>query len=172
MGAFIHLHVDVTVAWSSGSFSSHMSGMAPHNLSMWLPWAPPHYGSVGIIRFWVQCRRPRFNPWLGKIACRRQCLPLQYSCLVNSIDRGAWQVTVHEVTKNGTHLSKQQTTTVLFKSLERISVTSQQRSMQFSCSRFICRFVSLCFFVVPPGLPSHVPFSNCYLYGQWTQIGN
>ena len=25
--------------------------------------------------------------------------PLQYSCLENSMDRGAWQVTVHRVTK-------------------------------------------------------------------------
>jgi len=27
---------------------------------------------------------------------------LQYSCLENSMDRGAWQVTVHEVPKNQT----------------------------------------------------------------------
>ena len=26
--------------------------------------------------------------------------PLQYSCLENSMDRGAWQATVHEVAKN------------------------------------------------------------------------
>ena len=28
--------------------------------------------------------------------------PLQYSCLGNSMDRGAWRATVHEVTKSGT----------------------------------------------------------------------
>ena len=28
--------------------------------------------------------------------------PLQYSCLGNPIDRGAWWATVHEVTKCGT----------------------------------------------------------------------
>ena len=34
-------------------------------------------------------KRPRFDPWVGKIARRRQCLYcLQYSCLENS-DRGA-----------------------------------------------------------------------------------
>ena len=27
--------------------------------------------------------------------------PLQYSCLENSTDRGAWGATVHGVTKNG-----------------------------------------------------------------------
>ena len=26
--------------------------------------------------------------------------PLRHSCLENPIDRGAWQATVHEVTKN------------------------------------------------------------------------
>ena len=31
--------------------------------------------------------------------------PLQYSCLENSMDRGAWQATVHGVTKNWTPLS-------------------------------------------------------------------
>ena len=30
---------------------------------------------------------------------------LQYSCLENPMDRGAWQDTVHEVTKNQTRLS-------------------------------------------------------------------
>ena len=32
--------------------------------------------------------------------------PLQYSCLGNPMDRGAWQATVHEVTKCQTGLSK------------------------------------------------------------------
>ena len=31
--------------------------------------------------------------------------PLQYSCLKNSKDRGAWQATVHGVTKSWTQLS-------------------------------------------------------------------
>ena len=30
--------------------------------------------------------------------------PLQYSCLENSMDRGAWQATVHGVTKSQTQL--------------------------------------------------------------------
>ena len=30
--------------------------------------------------------------------------PLQYSCLENPMDRGAWWVTVHEVAKSQTHL--------------------------------------------------------------------
>ena len=31
--------------------------------------------------------------------------PLKYSCLENSMDRGAWEATVHEVTKSRTRLS-------------------------------------------------------------------
>jgi len=31
--------------------------------------------------------------------------PLQYSCLENSMDRGAWQAIVHGVTKSRTRLS-------------------------------------------------------------------
>ena len=31
--------------------------------------------------------------------------PLQYSCLENSMDRGAWQATVRGVRKSETHLS-------------------------------------------------------------------
>ena len=30
--------------------------------------------------------------------------PLQYSCLENPMDRGAWWATVHRVTKSGTRL--------------------------------------------------------------------
>ena len=39
--------------------------------------------------------------------------PLQYSCLENSMDRGAWQATVHGVAKSQTRLSDQQTDTRL-----------------------------------------------------------
>ena len=35
--------------------------------------------------------------------------PLQCSCLENSMDRGAWQATVHGVTKSRTRLSNQHT---------------------------------------------------------------
>ena len=31
--------------------------------------------------------------------------PLQYSCLENPMDRGAWQATVHGITKSQTRLS-------------------------------------------------------------------
>ena len=39
-------------------------------------------------------------PGLGRSPGGRKGNPLQYSCLENSMDRGAWQATVHGVTKS------------------------------------------------------------------------
>ena len=49
------------------------------------------------------------DPWVGKVPWRRKWQPLQYSCLENSMDSGAWWATVHGVTKSGTQLSTWQT---------------------------------------------------------------
>ena len=49
-------------------------------LPWWLRWQ----------RICLQCGRPGFNPWVGKIPWRRSGYPLQY--LENSMGRGAWQV--------------------------------------------------------------------------------
>ena len=38
-------------------------------------------------------------PWLGRSPGEGSGNPLQYSCLENPMDRGAWQVTIHEVSK-------------------------------------------------------------------------
>ena len=42
------------------------------------------------------------NPGLGRSPGGEFSNPLQYSCLENSIDRGAWQATVHSVAESGT----------------------------------------------------------------------
>ena len=38
-----------------------------------------------------------FNPWAGKTLEGRHSNPLQYSCLENFMDTGAWRATVHGV---------------------------------------------------------------------------
>ena len=59
----------------------------------------------------IQCRRHRRHRSL--ILGLRRSLgggngnPLQYSCLENSIDRGDWQTTIHDVTKIRTWLNDQ-----------------------------------------------------------------
>ena len=42
------------------------------------------------------------NPRLGRSPGEGHGNPLQYSCLENPMDRGAWETTVHEVAKNWT----------------------------------------------------------------------
>ena len=37
----------------------------------------------------LQCRRPGFDPWAGKISGEGNGNPLQYSCLENPMDGGA-----------------------------------------------------------------------------------
>ena len=39
----------------------------------------------------------QFNTWVGKIPGRGNGNPLQYSCLENPMDRGAWWATVHRL---------------------------------------------------------------------------
>ena len=45
-------------------------------------------------------------PGLGRSPGGGNGNPLQYSCLENSMDRGAWQATVHRVTKSRTQLKQ------------------------------------------------------------------
>ena len=50
-------------------------------------------------------RDPDSIPGLGKSPGKGNSNPLQYSCLENLMDRGAWRVTVHVVAKSQTQLS-------------------------------------------------------------------
>ena len=56
-----------------------------------------------------QCRKHSRDagliPGLGRYPGEGNCNILQYSCLDNPMDRGAWQATVHSVTRSWTQLS-------------------------------------------------------------------
>ena len=69
-----------------------------------------------IFRFWAvresggkesACKAgdPGSFPGLGRSPGKEKGNPLQYSCLENPMDRGAWQATVHGVAKSRTWLS-------------------------------------------------------------------
>ena len=49
-----------------------------------------HSSKASILSQW---RGPGFNPYVGKTPGERTGNPLQYSCLENSMDRGAWGLT-------------------------------------------------------------------------------
>ena len=51
--------------------------------------------SAGDIRLW-------FNPWVRKSPGGGHGNPLQYSCLENPMNRGAWWATVHRVAESWT----------------------------------------------------------------------
>ena len=52
-----------------------------------------------------QYRRRRLDPWDRKVSWRKKWQPTQYSCMENSMERGAWWATVRRVTKSQTRLS-------------------------------------------------------------------
>ena len=62
------------------------------------PWRPPWWLSQ--LRIRLQCRRPRLDPWVGQIPGEGDGTPLQYSCLENPMERGAWEATVHAVAES------------------------------------------------------------------------
>ena len=51
-------------------------------------------------------KRPGFNPGFGRSSGGGHDNSLQYSCLENPKDRGAWQAAVHSVTKSQTQLKQ------------------------------------------------------------------
>ena len=59
-----------------------------------LPWWSDNKESV------CSAGDPDSNPGVRKSPGEGNDNPLQYSCLENSLDRGAWQVTVHGATKS------------------------------------------------------------------------
>ena len=56
-------------------------------------------------RICLQYRRLKFDCWVRKIPGEGSGYPLQYSCLENPMDRGAWWAAVHGVAKSRTRLS-------------------------------------------------------------------
>ena len=47
-------------------------------------------------------KRHRFDPWIGRSPGGEHGNPLQYSCLENPMDRGAWQAAVHGFAESDT----------------------------------------------------------------------
>ena len=66
---------------------------------IWLPWW------LRWLNVCLQCSRPGFNPWGGKISWRRKWQPTPVFLPENPMDRGAWWATAHGVAKSRTRLS-------------------------------------------------------------------
>ena len=127
-------------------------------------------------------KRRGFDPWVGKIPPGGgNGRPLQYSCLENPMDKGAWWATVHRGTKSQTQL-KWLTTENLFgltrhkKSLEGYSkFTSEFRNdllCMGSSGREYQRNMALCVnqhLLNHPWLLRTISASLCCLQSTWTE---
>ena len=106
-----------------------------------------------------QCRKGRFDSWVGKSPGEGNDNPLQYSCLGSLMDRGAWRVGVHRVAELDTayrlNNKAEPITSCLFSSrlFEKECVNHikyQIRSVAQSCPT-LCDPMNLSM----PGLPVH-----------------
>ena len=84
------------VSWYSffSSFDVLIYGYSPCSIS------ETYFFLIGVtpmVKICLECRRTRFSPWVRKIPWRRKWQPLQYSCLENPMDRGAWRAIVHRI---------------------------------------------------------------------------
>ena len=75
-------------------------------------------------------RDPGKIPGSGRSPGKGKGNPLQYSCLGNPIDRGAWQTTVHGVAKSQTQLSDKTTKTHMFDPIFRTEVATGDTQCQ------------------------------------------
>ena len=57
---------------------------------------------------------------LGRVPGVGNCNPPQYFCLENSMNRGAWWATVHEVTKSQTQLNTHTYTDFHFRGFQKV----------------------------------------------------
>lgn len=81
-----------------------------------------------------QCRRFKFNSWIGNIPLRRKWNSLQYSCLGNPRNRGAWWATVHGIAKSQTLLSNENNNKFLatWMGLENLILTKESQKRKIN----------------------------------------
>ena len=106
-----------------------------------------------------QCRRHKrhgLDPWVGKIPGEENGNLLQYFCLENPMDRGAWWATVHRVSKSWTQLKQldpQKAGSLLTLTDVKLSCSVQFSSVAQSCPT-LCDPMNRS----TPGLPVHHQF--------------
>ena len=76
--------------------------IGPYLLRIWIHSAYSKSWASFVVQMIIclQCRKPGFNPWLGRSPGEGNGNPLQDSCLENSMDRGVERATVHGITKS------------------------------------------------------------------------
>ena len=62
-------------------------------------------GGSEVKSVFLQCGRPGFDPWVGKIPWRRKWQPIPVFLPGEPMDGGAWWATIHGVAKSQTQLN-------------------------------------------------------------------
>ena len=81
---------------------------------------------------------------------------LQYSCLGNPMDRGAWRATVHRVTKSQTQLKPLSTTVLYFVRSGPVPILCATDSSHFSSPGSPAEDRRCSFFFLGGGVPGHL----------------
>ena len=79
------------ILWRSGEIQFIVHLLCA-GLPWWLRW----------LRICLQCEGPGFNLWVRRTPGKWNGYPLQYSCVENPTERGAWWATVHGVARSWT----------------------------------------------------------------------
>ena len=115
----LYIHSYTSIVTYSEGYRQHWKCWLGHKQS---------HQPVAVAQWWrirLQCRRPRFDPWVRKIPWGGQGKSLQCSCLENPMDRGGRQSRVHRVAQSQTWLKWLRTRTKPY--LEEVSWWKQYR---------------------------------------------
>ena len=116
----------------------------------------------------LRCRRQTETvsvPRSGRSHGRRHGKPLQYSCLENPRDRGAWQATDHGVTKSQIRLKQQSVHTHIYPLPLEPPSSHPSRSTQSAKLSCLCRVAAShqlwwCMYIDAIPSPSPTPFQR------------
>ena len=98
-------------------------------------------------------KRPGFDPWVEEIPKGEHDNPLQYSCLENPMDRGAWQAAVHSIAQSWTQLKQP--------SMHVISNTEKNRILkEYFLGTRMCEFNEIHFSKRQRNTKTHHPVST------------
>ena len=84
------------------SDTTEVTSQQQHQQAVWR--IPRWLSAIESACKWKGQRRSEFDPWVEKVHWGGNGNPLQYSCLDNAMDRGAWQATVNGITESRTRL--------------------------------------------------------------------
>ncbi|KAB0387876.1 hypothetical protein FD755_002832 [Muntiacus reevesi] len=103
-------------SWASPPFSNHchFSNLLEHHKNNTHGMVTPHLCFLHWLNTEKELSKTHHETLIRRSPGERNGSPLQYSCLENPMDRGAWRATVHEITRVGHDLATKPPTTTTY----------------------------------------------------------